>query len=91
MDLRRDARRLFFWLVWFAQNVALRMVGAGVMRRVNEPIGSLLASYTCAEIEEVMSRTHFDDYKIEGTAALVYLWARKKPIERQARDESCKA
>jgi ubiquinone/menaquinone biosynthesis C-methylase UbiE len=91
MDLRRDARRLFFWLVWFAQNVALRIVGAGVIRRVNEPIGSLLASYTCAEIEEIMPRTHFDDYKIEGTTALVYLWARKKPIEQQVRDESCKA
>ena len=78
MDLRRDARRLFLWLVWFAQNVALRIAGAGVIGKINEPLGSLLASYTYAEIEETMSKTPFDDYKIEGTTTSIYLWARKK-------------
>ena len=91
MDLRRDARRLFFWLVWFAQNVALRIAGAGVMRKINEPIGSLRASYTCAEIEEIMPRTPFDDYKIEGTTALIYLWARKSLLSNEPLIGGCKA
>jgi ubiquinone/menaquinone biosynthesis C-methylase UbiE len=78
LDLRRDARRLLIWLLWFAQNMALRVIGAGVMRKINEPIGSLLASYTCREIEDIMSRTYFDNYGIEGKIGWIYLWAGKK-------------
>ncbi len=78
LDLRRDARRVFFWLLWFAQNVALRAIGADVMRKINEPIGSLLASYTCREIEDILSRTYFDDYEVEGKMGWIYLWAGKK-------------
>jgi ubiquinone/menaquinone biosynthesis C-methylase UbiE len=77
LDLRRDARRIFFWLVWFAQNIGLRVIGEGVMRKINEPIGSLLASYTCQEIEDIMSRTHFNDQRVEGKIGWIYLWARK--------------
>jgi ubiquinone/menaquinone biosynthesis C-methylase UbiE len=78
LDLRRDARRLFFWLVWFAQNVALRVIGAGVIRRMNEPMGSLLASYTIKELEEMMLKTPFSDYEIKGKLGWSYLWGRKK-------------
>jgi ubiquinone/menaquinone biosynthesis C-methylase UbiE len=79
LDLRRDARRLFLWLFMFAQNVALRLIGEGALRKINEPVGSLLASYTNEEIKEMMVKTPFRDYKIEGKLGWIYIWARKKP------------
>jgi ubiquinone/menaquinone biosynthesis C-methylase UbiE len=78
LDLRRDARRMFFWLIWFAQNVALRIIGIDAMRRINEPIGSLLASYTSQEIREIVSKTGFSDYEVEGRLGWIYLWGKKK-------------
>lgn len=66
LDIRRDARRIFSWLMWFAQNVALRLIGQGALKRINEPTGSLLASYTLAEAEGIMAKTHFNDFKIDG-------------------------
>ena len=41
-DLRRDSPRAFLWLITFAQNVVL----PSAIRRIGEPTGSLLASYT---------------------------------------------
>lgn len=76
-DLRRDARRLFLWLMWFAQNVALRIIGADVMRRINEPMGSLFASYTVKELKQMMSKTSFSDHEIKGKLGWMYLWAEK--------------
>jgi ubiquinone/menaquinone biosynthesis C-methylase UbiE len=78
LDLRRDARRWLLWLLWFAQNIALRIIGAGALRKINEPIGSLLASYTNQEIEEMMLKTPFDDFKIEGKLGWIYIWGKKK-------------
>jgi ubiquinone/menaquinone biosynthesis C-methylase UbiE len=77
-DLRRDARRLFFYLVWFAQNIALRFMGVEAIRKINEPMGSLLASYTKKEIEEMMKKTSFNDYKVEGKLGWMYLYAKKQ-------------
>ena len=77
LDLRRDARRMVFWLLWFAQNVALRIIGQNALRRLNEPLGSLLASYTYQEIRELMSKTSFSDWKVEGKLGWVYVWGRR--------------
>lgn len=76
-DLRRDARRLFFYLVWFAQNIALRIMGVEAIRKINEPMGSLLASYTKKEIEEMMKKTPFSDFKVEGKLGWMYLYGKK--------------
>jgi ubiquinone/menaquinone biosynthesis C-methylase UbiE len=76
-DLRRDARRLFLWFIWFAQNIVLRTIRAAAIRRINEPMGSLLASYTNQEIEDIMKKTPFSNYKIEGKLGWVYLWGQK--------------
>jgi ubiquinone/menaquinone biosynthesis C-methylase UbiE len=78
LDLRRDARQLFFWLMWFAQNVALRVLGLGALTRINEPTGSLLASYISKEIEVMLSKTRFRDHRIEGKLGWIYLWGRKE-------------
>lgn len=76
-DLRRDARRLFFYLIWFAQNIALRFMGVAAIREINEPMGSLLASYTKKEIEEMMKKTPFNDYKVQGKLGWIYLYGKK--------------
>jgi ubiquinone/menaquinone biosynthesis C-methylase UbiE len=76
-DLRRDARRLFFYLIWFAQNIALRIISAEAISKINEPMGSLFASYTKKEIEEMMKKTLFGDYRVEGKFGWMYLYARK--------------
>jgi ubiquinone/menaquinone biosynthesis C-methylase UbiE len=76
LDLRRDARRIFFWFMWFAQNVALRIISLDALRRINEPIGSLLASYTSHEIREIMLKTDFSDWKIEGKLGWIYVWGK---------------
>ena len=77
-DLRRDARRLFFYLVWFAQNVALKIMNVSAITKINEPMGSLLSSYTKEEIEEMMKKTCFNDYKIEGKFGWIYLHGKKE-------------
>ena len=73
-DLRRDPRRFFYWLLRFAQGVVLP---AG-LRRVNEPLGSLLSSYTLAELQGLFARPPFKEWKIEGGTAWVFAWARKR-------------
>ena len=77
-DLRRDARRLFFYFVWFAQNIALRFMDAATIRKMNEPMGSLLASYTKQEAEEMMKRTLFKEYKVEGKLGWMYIYGKKR-------------
>jgi ubiquinone/menaquinone biosynthesis C-methylase UbiE len=78
LDIRRDARRIFSWFMWFAQNVALRLISGGALRRINEPMGSLLASYTLAEVEGMMVKTFFSDFKVEGKLGWLYIWGEKR-------------
>ncbi|MHA2408104.1 MAG: class I SAM-dependent methyltransferase [Candidatus Ranarchaeia archaeon] len=80
-DLRRDVRRIFFWLLWLAQNIAFRIMGLNAMKRINEPTGSMLASYTIEEIKEIMSKTNFADWTIEGKIGWVYIWGRKTSLD----------
>ena len=72
-DMRRDSRRFFYWLLRFVQ----RFVAPAALQRVNEPLGSLLSSYTLAEVESLFARSPFNEWRIEGGPAWVYAWARK--------------
>jgi ubiquinone/menaquinone biosynthesis C-methylase UbiE len=74
-DLRRDSRRFFYWLLRFAQ----RCVVPAALRGANEPLGSLLASYTRAEVENLLSLSPFTEWKVEGGPAWVFAWAVKRP------------
>jgi ubiquinone/menaquinone biosynthesis C-methylase UbiE len=76
-DLRRDPRRFFHWLLKFAQGV---VVPDG-LRRVNEPLGSLLSSYTLAELQGLFGRSSFAEWKIEGGAGWVFVWASKRSMK----------
>jgi ubiquinone/menaquinone biosynthesis C-methylase UbiE len=77
MDLRRDPRRLFYWLLLFGQNVALRAMGMGGITRINEPLGSLLASYTPGELEGIANGMPFEEFRVDGRLGWMYLWCRK--------------
>jgi len=73
-DLRRDSRKLFYWLIKFAQT----LVVPTVMKRANEPTGSLLASYTPPEVENFISRDSFQQSKIKAGFAWLFVWGRKR-------------
>lgn len=72
-DLRRDPRRLFSWLIKFVQ----RIIVLPALRRVNEPLGSLLSSYTLAELEDLLAQSPFNEWVVEGGAGWMFAWARK--------------
>jgi len=80
LDLRRDARRFVYWLMAFAQ----AFVVPAPMRRMREPLGSLHASYTPAEIAAVVARSGFGGSQIRGGAAWMFVWdaSRGKPAAR---------
>ncbi len=72
-DLRRDARRCFYWILRFAQTFAV----PSPMRNVNEPTGSARAAYTPPEVEAFLARTLFQHYKIKSGAGWMFVWGRK--------------
>lgn len=73
LDLRRDARRIFYGLIRFAQT----FVVASVMRQANEPMGSILSSYTPAELNDLLAKAPFPTRKIEGKLGWMFAWAGK--------------
>jgi ubiquinone/menaquinone biosynthesis C-methylase UbiE len=83
LDLMRDAPRMFFWVLWFAQNVAFRIIGMKAMRRAGEPTGSLFASYTSQEIREIVSKTNFSNLKIETELGFVYVYGIKGTVKTE--------
>lgn len=74
-DLRRDSLRFIYVLLNFAQ----RIVVPAALRRANEPLGSLLSSYTLAEVENLFAQSPFNEWKLEGGLAWVFAWAGKHP------------
>ena len=72
-DLRRDARRVFYWLLGFAKT----FVVPAAIRRVNEPVGSALSSYTLLESEALLSGTPFQQLKIKPGLGWMFLWGCK--------------
>ena len=72
-DLRRDPRRFFYWLLRFAQGIVV----PAALRRINEPLGSLLSSYSLAELQGLLARSGFKESSIEGGAGWVFIWASK--------------
>lgn len=72
-DLRRDGRRMFYWLFRFGQT----LVVPAALRRINEPIGSALASYTPVELETLLSGTPFRQRGISSGSGWMFAWGRK--------------
>jgi len=74
MDLRRDSRLFFYLLLIFATSIVM----PAAMRKINEPLGSVLASYTPIEVKEFFARSPFKEYKVHGGPAWMIIWGRKK-------------
>jgi ubiquinone/menaquinone biosynthesis C-methylase UbiE len=56
-DMRRDCRRIWHWFLRFAT----RVIVPRPLRKVREPLGSLLASYTLEELKGLMAKTKWAD------------------------------
>ncbi|MGA2820932.1 MAG: methyltransferase domain-containing protein [Anaerolineales bacterium] len=72
-DLRRDSRRIFSWFLRFAQAIVVPRA----LRIANEPLGSLLASYTPAELQGLLRRSPFKEWRIEEGVGWLFVWATK--------------
>jgi len=72
-DLRRDARRFFYWLLRFAQT----FVVPAAIRSVNEPTGSARSSYTPVEAEALLARTPFQRWTIKPGSGWMFIWGHK--------------
>jgi len=72
-DLRRDARRFFYWLLGFAQT----FVVPTPIRSINEPTGSARSSYTPVEAEAFLSDIPWQQYRIKPGIAWMFIWGQK--------------
>ena len=76
IDMRRDSRLFFYLLMIFATSIVM----PAAMRKINEPLGSVLASYTPLEIKELFARSPFKEYKVHGGPAWMIIWGRKEQL-----------
>lgn len=72
-DLRRDCRRFFFGLVRFAQ----AFVVPRAMRATNEPINSVLSSYTPDELAAFVTPLPLKRWYIKPGFGWMFLWGQK--------------
>ena len=74
IDMRRDSRIFFYLLMIFATSIVM----PAAMRKINEPMGSVLASYTPVEVKEFFARSPFKEYKVHGGPAWIIIWGKKE-------------
>jgi ubiquinone/menaquinone biosynthesis C-methylase UbiE len=79
IDMRRDSRLFFYLLMLFATSIVM----PAAMRRINEPLGSVLASYTPEEIQDFFARSPFKEYKAHGGPAWMIIWGRKEQADSE--------
>jgi len=72
-DLRRDSRRLFYWLL----RLATKFIVPAPLRSIGEPLGSALSSYTFAEADTSLSRSPFQQWKVKSGVGWMFLWGCK--------------
>lgn len=72
-DLRRDARRFFYWLIYFATNCVV----PNALRQIKEPLGSVLASYKPGETKSILSQSRFQKWKVKPGFGWLFLWGQK--------------
>ena len=73
-DMRRDSRIFFYMLMKFATAIIM----PAAMHKLNEPMRSILASYTPIEVSEMFARSPFKTFKIKGRFAWMFVWAKKE-------------
>lgn len=72
-DARRDTRRAFYWATVFARQFLV----PGAIKEINEPAGSILASYTPQEVSDMLEASPFHLRSIRSGPAWLFIWARK--------------
>ena len=72
-DLRRDSRRIFYWLLRFVQTFVL----PSAIRRVNEPTSSVLSAYTPVELKGIISQTPFRHWSLKPGFGWLFIWGWK--------------
>ena len=78
-DLRRDERRFFYWLIYFATNCVM----PGALRQIKEPLGSILASYTPDETSNILSQSIFKKWEVKPGFGWLFLWGQKTNDKRK--------
>lgn len=77
LDMRRDPRRFFYWLIVLATRVIPVFLGTQALKRINEPLGSVLASYTPSELIQLISVAQFTSTSLKGEIGWFFLWGQK--------------
>lgn len=77
LDMRRDPRRFFYWLIAFATKVIPVFLGTQALKRINEPLGSVLASYTPSELIQLISEAQFTSTSLKGGVGWLLLWGQR--------------
>jgi ubiquinone/menaquinone biosynthesis C-methylase UbiE len=72
-DLRRDARRRYYWLLRFVTSVVV----PSALRRIQEPMGSLISSYAMEEVQSLLGASPFTEWRIEGGGMWMFAWMQK--------------
>ncbi|TXT58120.1 MAG: hypothetical protein BAJALOKI1v1_1750008 [Promethearchaeota archaeon] len=72
-DFRRNSRNFFYNLLSFATKIVVPKA----LKRINEPLGSLLSSYSENEIKEIFAGSQFQEYEIEPKMAWMFIIAKK--------------
>jgi len=72
-DLRRDCRKLFYLLLRFATACVVPVA----LRRVNEPLGSALSSYTLLEAKAFLRGTAVGEWCVKPGPIWLFIWGCK--------------
>jgi ubiquinone/menaquinone biosynthesis C-methylase UbiE len=73
-DLRRNSPLLAHMVVNFASALVVHRA----IRKMKEPLGSLLASYTPAEVTGIITHTSFKKFEIKKGFFWLFVWGEKK-------------
>jgi ubiquinone/menaquinone biosynthesis C-methylase UbiE len=73
MDLRRDCRRWFYYVLVLAQKFAV----PEDIRRTNGAVGSVYSSYTVDEFTGLLGSVHFEEFNISKAPGWMLTAARK--------------
>ncbi len=75
-DFRRDARKVFYGLFHFATKVVVPKA----LKKIHEPLGSILASYTPVEIETLFAKNNIPQPEIQPSLSWMFLSIRKNRV-----------
>jgi len=72
-DFRRDCRRIFYGLLTFITKI----VAPKALKEINEPLGSLKASYTKEETKKMLSQINIEESEIKPYLAWMFIIVKK--------------